>query len=86
MITQDVQGLVPGEGAYGALTDDRGRPVSDFRLYVLPEAVLLEAPRATFDALHAALDRLVIADDVLLAEADGELACVEADDIADSIV
>jgi len=80
--TQDVQGLAPGEAAYGALTDDRGRPVSDFRLYVLPEAVLLEAPRATFDALHAALERLVIADDVQLAEADGTPACVEGDDVA----
>jgi len=83
--TQDVQGLAPGEAAYGALTDDRGRPVSDFRLYVLPEAVVLEAPRATFDALHAALDRLVIADDVQLAEADGTPACIEGDDVAASL-
>ena len=55
--TQDVGSLGPGEAAYGALTDDRGRPISDFRLYVLPDAVLLEAPRATFDALLAGLEK-----------------------------
>ena len=85
VITQDVLGLVPGQGAYGALVDDRGRPVSDFRLYVLPEAVLLEADAGTFDALKDGLERLVVADDVVLAEAEGTLACVEADDVAGAL-
>lgn len=83
--TQDVASLAPGQAAYGALTDDRGRPISDFRLYVLPDAVLLEAPRATFDALSAGLEKLVVADDVVLAEADGELAVVEGATTADSL-
>ena len=83
--TQDVASLLPGQAAYGALTDDRGRPISDFRLYVLPDAVLLEAPRATFDALSAGLDKLVVADDVELAEADGDLAVVEGSSVAESV-
>jgi folate-binding protein YgfZ len=77
--TQDVEGLTPGAGAYGALTDDRGRPVSDFRLYVLPEAVLLEVPRGSSDALRATFERLIIADDVVLAWADGDLVASEAE-------
>jgi folate-binding protein YgfZ len=75
-----VGALLPGQGAYGALTDDRGRPVSDFRLYVLPEAVLLEVPADAAEALRAALERLVIADDVILAWADGAPVAVEASD------
>jgi folate-binding protein YgfZ len=68
--TQDVARLEPGEGAYGALTDDRGRPISDFVLSVLPDAVRLEAPAACADALKAALERLIVADDVELAWAE----------------
>ncbi len=76
--TQDVARLEPGAGAYGAMTDDLGRPVSDFRLYVLPEAVLLESPRGASDALRAALERLVVADDVVLAWAEGDPVLHEA--------
>jgi len=77
--TQDLAGLVPGEGAYGALTDDRGRPVSDFFLYVLPEALLLEAPLDSARELRAALERLIIADDVVLAWAGNTITVREAD-------
>ena len=75
---QDVAGLAPGEGVYGALTDDRGRPVSDFRLFVLPEVVLLELPAGRAEAARAALDRLVIADDVTTAWANGETVAYES--------
>ena len=76
----DVQGLAPGDGVFGALTDDRGHPVSSFHLYVLPEAVLLELPSGHAGAAHAALDRLIIADDVVLAwAADATVAYESAD-------
>jgi len=77
---QDVASLVPGQGAYGALTDERGRPVADFHLYVLPEAVLLELPAGRAEEARAALDRLVIADDVTTAWAAGETVAYEAAD------
>jgi folate-binding protein YgfZ len=79
---QDVAGLSPGEGAYGALTDDRGRPVADFHLYVLPEAVLLELPAGRAEEARAVLDRLVIADDVETAWAAGETVAWESGDPA----
>jgi folate-binding protein YgfZ len=78
----DVAALVPGEGAYGALTDERGRPVSDFHLYVLPEAVLLELPTGRAEEARATLDRLVIADDVTTAWASGETVAYESADPA----
>jgi len=78
--TQDVAGLEPGQGAYGALTDDRGRPISDFMLSVLPDSVRLEAPAACAEALRAALERLIVADDVELEWADDAVAPASADD------
>ena len=76
----DVGGLTPGGGAFGALTDDRGRPVSSFHLYVLPEAVLLELPSGRAELAREALERLVIADDVDLAWAEGGTVAYESAD------
>jgi folate-binding protein YgfZ len=81
----DVGGLAPGAGAFGALTDDRGRPVSSFHLYVLPEAVLLELPLGRAELAREALERLVIADDVDLAWAAGATVAYESAD-ADRLV
>ncbi len=78
----DLEGLGPGDGAYGALTDDRGRPIADFLLAVLPRAVLLELPAGRADEARAALDRLVIADDVATAWAEGPTVAYEAGDPA----
>jgi len=80
--TQDVEGLAPGEAAYGALIDDRARPISDFLLYVLPHALLLELPRARAERAREALERLVVADDVVLAWSVGGCVAYEADDPA----
>jgi folate-binding protein YgfZ len=76
----DVATLGPGEGVYGALTDDRGGPIADFHLFVLPDVVLLELPAGCADEARAALDRLVIADDVVTAWADGATVAYEAGD------
>jgi folate-binding protein YgfZ len=78
--TQDVASLAPGEGAYGALVDDRGHPLSDFNLVVLPEAVLIELPRARAERVRAALERVIIADDVTLAWARGTAIAYESAD------
>ena len=82
VIAQDVQALGPGEGAFSALTDDRGRPVSSLHLFVLPEAILLEIPAGRAEETRAALDRLVIADDVVTAWAAGETVAYESSDPA----
>lgn len=78
----EVEGLEPGGGVFGALTDDRGHPVSSFHLYVLPEAVLLELPSGRAETAREALERLVIADDVTLAWAAGATVGYESADAA----
>ncbi len=78
--TQDVQALEPGGGAYGAVTDDRGHPVGDFHLFVLPEAVLLEVSHPRAESLRAAIERWIVADDVELAWAAGVVESVETGD------
>jgi folate-binding protein YgfZ len=80
--TQDVKDLTPGEGAYGAVLDDRAHPISDFLLYVLPHVVVLELPPARAVRAREALERLIVADDVVLAWAVGGAVAYEADDPA----
>jgi folate-binding protein YgfZ len=82
LVAQDVGALVPGQGAYGALTDERGRPIADYNLVVLPEAVLLELPEGRAEEARTALDRRVIADDVVTAWAAGTTVAYEAGDPA----
>ncbi len=82
LVAQDLAGLAPGDGVHGALTDDRGRPIADFHLFVLPEAVLLELPAGRADEARAALDARIIADDVRTAWADGGVVAYEAGDPA----
>jgi len=80
LVAQDLGGLTPGDGVYGALTDDRGRPISDFHLFVLPEAVLLELPIGRAEEARAALEARIIADDVRTAWASGEVVAYESSD------
>ena len=82
LVAQDLAGLAPGDATYGALTDERGRPIADFHLYVLPEAVLLELPAGCADAARAALDGRIIADDVRTAWAEGGIVAYESGDPA----
>ncbi len=80
LVAQDLDGLAPGEGIHGALTDDRGRPIADFHLYVLPEALLLELPVGRAEEARAALDGRIIADDVRTAWASGGVVAYESSD------
>lgn len=82
LVAQDLAGLGPGDAVYGALTDERGRPIADFHLYVLPEAVLMELPSGRADEARAALDGRIIADDVRTAWADGGIVAYESGDPA----
>jgi len=88
LVAQDLDGLVPGGAVYGALTDDRGRAIADYHLFVLPEAVLLELPAGRADEARAALDARVVADDVRTAWASGAPVAYESADperVADAI-
>jgi folate-binding protein YgfZ len=66
MLTNDVVNLQAGEGTYAALLTQQGRVVSDLRVYVLGDAVWLDVPAVRSEAVRAALERFIIADDVEL--------------------
>jgi folate-binding protein YgfZ len=64
MLSNEVAKLQPGEGTYAALLTQQGKLVSDLRVYVLADEVWLDVPAARADAVRAALERFLIADDV----------------------
>jgi glycine cleavage system T protein len=66
-LTNDVNQLAPGNGTYAALLTIQGRVVADLYVFVLADRVLLDVPAIRSDAVRAALERFIIADDVELA-------------------
>lgn len=70
MLTNDVARLGPGEACPALLLTIQGRVTADLRVLVLADRVLLDVDLRAKEALLAALEALIIADDVILAEPD----------------
>jgi folate-binding protein YgfZ len=66
MLTNDVARLRAGEGCPALLLTIQGRVVADVRVAALADALLLDVDVRVRDAFVAALEKLVIADDVEL--------------------
>lgn len=66
MLTNEVARLAPGQGCRALLLTDQGRLVAEVRVAVRPSEIRLDVARDRADALCAALERLVVADDVEL--------------------
>jgi len=66
MLTNDVAGLVPGGGCPALLLTIQGRVTADVRVAALGDALLLDVDVRARDDLVAALEKLIIADDVTL--------------------
>jgi len=64
MLSNEVAKLQAGEGTYAALLTQQGKLVSDLRVYVLAEEMWLDVPAPRAEAVRAALERFIIADDV----------------------
>jgi folate-binding protein YgfZ len=67
MLTNDVATLRSGDGCAALLLTVQGRVVADVRVAAVDGAVLLDVDRAACEGFIAALERLIIADDVELA-------------------
>jgi glycine cleavage system aminomethyltransferase T len=67
MLTNDVATLRPGDGCAALLLTIQGRVVADVRVAAVDDALLLDVDRAACEGFIAALDRLIIADEVELA-------------------
>jgi folate-binding protein YgfZ len=71
MLTGDVERLAAGEGCAALLLTIQGRVTADVRVLALTDALLLEVDVRAREDLLAALERLIIADDVELSTPDG---------------
>ena len=68
MVTNSVQALMPGEGAYSFLLSAQGRIQGDATVWAEADRLLLQTSAAQVQPLLALLDRFIIMDDVELAD------------------
>ena len=59
LVTNDVSGLVPGQGCYAAALTAKGKIVADVRIFVEEDAVLVDAPPRAFPAWAAMVKKFV---------------------------
>lgn len=64
MVTNDVKALKEGQSVYAALLTQQGKVVSDLRVHAAADHFLLDLPAQAAAAAQAALEKLIVADDV----------------------
>jgi tRNA-modifying protein YgfZ len=75
-VTNDVQGLVVGQGCYAALLDARGRVQSDLHAYVLAEELLLDLEPGAAEPVARRLRQFIIAEDVQVVDVTAAYGCL----------
>lgn len=73
MVTNSVQALTPGEGAYSFLLSVQGRIQGDATVWAEPERLLLQTSAGQVEPMLALLDRFIIMDDVELQNVSAEM-------------
>lgn len=76
LLSNDIQGLEPGQGRYATLLTPQGHMVAEMTVLALDDEFLLETDAARLEPLVAALDRYIIADDVTLEERSNALTAL----------
>jgi folate-binding protein YgfZ len=76
MTTQDVQSLTPGHGTYAFFLNAQGRIQGDVNIFCREDCFLLDTETETRQKLFDHIDRYIIADDVTLEDATGEMATI----------
>jgi folate-binding protein YgfZ len=74
LLTNDLSGLAVGDGCYAAYLTPQGRMIADLHLFVRSGEIVADVPASAAGELAAALDRLVFAEDVAVADASRGLA------------
>ena len=69
MVTNSIQQLKDGEGAYNFFLNAQGRIQGDATVFAEPQALLIETASSLIPSLMTFLDRFIIMDDVELADA-----------------
>ena len=68
MVSNDVSVLRPGQSCHAALLDSTGHILADLRIHAFPDFFLLETDPSCLPVLSATLDKLLIMEDVQLAD------------------
>jgi len=76
MTTQDVQSLTPGRGTYAFFLNAQGRILGDVNIFCREDCLWLDTEPETRQKLFDHIDRYIIADDVTLEDATGEMATI----------
>ena len=76
MTTQDIQSLTPGHGCYAFFLNAQGRILGDVNVFCREDSFLLDTEPETRQKLFDHIDRYIIADDVTLEDATGEMATI----------
>lgn len=72
MVTNSVQALTPGDGAYSFLLSAQGRIQGDLTVWAEADRLLLQTTPAQVENILTLLDRFIIMDDVELADISSE--------------
>jgi tRNA-modifying protein YgfZ len=76
MTTNHIQQLTPGTGCYAFFLNDKGRILSDANILCRPDHFLLDLEPEAREKIYQHLDHFIIADDVTLEDATGELGTI----------
>ena len=74
MTSNEVSGLEAGQGRYSLQLDAQGHIIADFHLLRMDDHVLLEVDWLRRGPLREVLEKYIVADDVEMADASGQLA------------
>jgi folate-binding protein YgfZ len=74
LVTNDVAALQPGQGCYAAYLTPQGRMISDMRILVNREALLLDVPAVAKAAVMARFDQFIITEDVVVEDVTARIA------------
>jgi folate-binding protein YgfZ len=75
MVSNDVQGLLPGQGCHAAMLTVKGKLVADLVLYDQgDEGILIETARGAGEKLMTTLDRYLIMDEATISDVSDEIA------------
>ncbi len=75
MTTNNIQALKPGQGCYVLFLNAQGRIQADANVLCLEDRLLIDTEPELRAKIHEHLDRYIIADDVTLEDATGEIDC-----------
>jgi folate-binding protein YgfZ len=68
MVTNDIEGLKPGQGCHAAMLTTKGKMLADLVVYADAEALMLVLDGGLRDKIKAVLDKHIIMDDVEVAD------------------